>query len=179
MTWHTLTYTFDSVKCQEKEQEKGRGIDAFSTRKETSLFFSSIPFTVFSPKSRLECFSPGSTEHLWCSLHCWCLKPYVKTHSPDGQLLTLSHQQLSALRTVLTGTRFRTRGCWQTRRQMGILEVSLLFFGYATRHMGSYFLDQGLKPCPPLQQKHRVLTTGLPGESPEIACRQRRVHSSL
>ena len=141
--------------------------------------FSSIPFTVFSPKSRLECFSPGSTEHLWCSLHCWCLKPYVKTHSPDGQLLTLSHQQLSALRTVLTGTRFRTRGCWQTRRQMGILEVSLLFFGYATWHMGSYFLDQGLNPCPPLQQKHRVLTTGLPGESPEISCGQRRVHSSL
>ena len=61
-----------------------------------------------------------------------CLKPYVKTHGPDGQLLTLSHQQLSALRTVLTGTRFRTRGCWQTRRQMDIPEVSLLIFGDAT-----------------------------------------------
>lgn len=110
--------------------------------------FSSIPFTVFSPKSCLERFSPGSTEHLCCSSHCWCLKPYVKTHSPDGQLLTLSHQQLSALRTVLTGTRFRTRGCWQARRQMDILEVYLLFFGYATWHVGSYFLDQGLNPCP-------------------------------
>ena len=50
MTWHTLTYTFDSVKCQEKEQEKGRGIDAFSTRKETSLFFLIYTFYSVFPK---------------------------------------------------------------------------------------------------------------------------------
>ena len=40
----------------------------------------------------------------------------------------------------------------------------LLFFGYATQHVGYYFLDQGLNPCF-LHWKHRVLTSGPPGKS--------------
>ena len=38
------------------------------------------------------------------------------------------------------------------------------FFGCASRHAGSQFPDQGSNLCP-LQWKHRVLTTGLPGNS--------------
>ena len=39
------------------------------------------------------------------------------------------------------------------------------FFGYAARHVGSQFPDQGLNPCP-LHWKCGVLTTGPPGKSP-------------
>ena len=38
------------------------------------------------------------------------------------------------------------------------------FFGRAARIAGSQFPSRGLNPCP-LQWKHRVLTTGLPGNS--------------
>ena len=40
-------------------------------------------------------------------------------------------------------------------------------FGRTTWHVGSQFPDQGSKPRP-LQWKHRFLTTGLPGKSPEM-----------
>ena len=42
---------------------------------------------------------------------------------------------------------------------------NFLFFGCAAQHVGSYFPDQGSNLCP-LQWKCRVLTTGLPGNSP-------------
>ena len=38
------------------------------------------------------------------------------------------------------------------------------FFAHATQHVESQFPGQGLNPCP-LQCKHGVLTTGLPGKS--------------
>ena len=40
------------------------------------------------------------------------------------------------------------------------------FFGHAIHHVGSYFPDQGSNRCP-VQWKHRLLTTGLPGNSQE------------
>ena len=40
----------------------------------------------------------------------------------------------------------------------------LVFWGYAMRHAGSSFPNQGLKPCP-LHWEHGVLTTGPPGTS--------------
>ena len=49
--------------------------------------------------------------------------------------------------------------------------ISVFFFfggGQAMRHVGSYFLGQGLNPHP-LHWNHRVLTTGLPGKSWIIA----------
>ena len=39
-----------------------------------------------------------------------------------------------------------------------------IYFGRAAWHVRSWFPDQGLNPRP-LQWKHRVLTTRLPGES--------------
>ena len=39
------------------------------------------------------------------------------------------------------------------------------FFGCITWHVGSWFLDQELNPCP-LQCELKVLTTGPPGKSP-------------
>ena len=38
------------------------------------------------------------------------------------------------------------------------------FFLFLSHHVGSYFPDQGLNLYP-LQWKHRILTTGLPGKS--------------
>ena len=45
-------------------------------------------------------------------------------------------------------------------------------FGQAMWHVGSYFPDQGLNPCP-LQWRSRVLTTGLPGRTlgDQILCK--------
>ena len=43
-------------------------------------------------------------------------------------------------------------------------------FSYTSQHVGSYFPDQGLNPCP-LQWKCKVLTTGPPGKFPVNAHR--------
>ena len=41
--------------------------------------------------------------------------------------------------------------------------IIIIIIFLAAWHVGSYFPNQGLNPCP-LQGKHRVLTTGLPRE---------------
>ena len=46
----------------------------------------------------------------------------------------------------------------------GIADVTFFFFCCAEWHVGSYFSEQGLKPCP-LHWKCRVLTTGPLGKS--------------
>ena len=48
-----------------------------------------------------------------------------------------------------------------------LLFYFIYFFGCTVRLVGSWFPDQGSNPCPP-QWKHRVLTTGLPGNSQGI-----------
>ena len=45
-------------------------------------------------------------------------------------------------------------------------EENSFFFGRTMRHAESWFPDQGSNPCP-LQWKHGVLATGLPGKSLE------------
>ena len=60
---------------------------------------------------------------------------------------------------------------WRSRIQPSITcELTRFFsliyyyyFGHTTWHVGSQFLDQGLKPCP-LHWGHGVLTTGPPGK---------------
>ena len=49
----------------------------------------------------------------------------------------------------------------------GILIFNCLFFGCTTWHVGSLFPDQGSNPRP-LYQKHEILTTGLPENSPDF-----------
>ena len=46
-----------------------------------------------------------------------------------------------------------------------LLGKIFFFFGHAMQHAGSSFPDQGSNLCP-LQWKHGVLTTGLPGKFP-------------
>ena len=43
--------------------------------------------------------------------------------------------------------------------------IYFILFCHAMQHLGSFFPDQGLNPCP-LHWKHRVITTGPPGKSP-------------
>ena len=52
---------------------------------------------------------------------------------------------------------------WTTR---GVLDFCFFFFLAASQHVGSYLLDQGFN-LGPLQWKHRVLNTGLPGAPPD------------
>ena len=49
----------------------------------------------------------------------------------------------------------------------GILIFNCLFFGCTTWHVGSLFPDQESNLCP-LHWKHEILTTGLPGKSPDF-----------
>ena len=75
----------------------------------------------------------------------------------------------------------RSMSFWGAYGSLVIVYVFFFFFffGYATRHAGSQFPDQGSNPRP-LQWKRGVLTTGLPGKSLQsMSCHECSFYSSL